>query len=301
MTRFPYHTKHGLTMSLFAKFENFDTILIGKGYNKYGGEWLEINSSEIIVHQYYTEEKIVKTITHNLVFDKFIAIAININSDAVVNIFINTLDNYFKGSYTSWYNWNYNAFVEFNSDVTDVKFSVGNNTFRRPVWLYGDSYFGVNSSRVIGWLKTFGYFNFHVNGLPGQNSPGAFLDFQRSLNFGTPKYLLWCLGMNDNDTDFTNYVNELKMICKEKNIELILTTIPTVRNKNNQIKEQFVRESGLRYVDWSKAVNSNNDGSWYTTSDGKDYQSTDNVHPSEFGARALAMQILLDFPEIMQY
>lgn len=58
---------------------------------------------------------------------------------------------------------------------------------------------------------------------------------------------------------------------------------------------------GLRYIDAAKAVGSNADGEWYGNGTEYDYQSTDNVHPSEYGAKAIATQFLIDFPEIMQY
>ena len=66
---------------------------------------------------------------------------------------------------------------------------------------------------------------------------------------------------------------------------------------NQQIenyKNEIIRSSGYRYIDFAKAVNAEAVGSsWYAG-----MLSTDNVHPTQEGAKALASRFLLDVPEI---
>ena len=62
----------------------------------------------------------------------------------------------------------------------------------------------------------------------------------------------------------------------------------TISNKNS-----IIRSSGLRYIDFYNAVGSTESGSWY---DGM--LSTDGVHPTETGARALFGQAMADFAEL---
>ena len=128
-------------------------------------------------------------------------------------------------------------------------------------------------------------------------------DLKKALNFGTPKFLVWGLGMNDLDTTTSANVqwkdsfDEVMSICKERGITLIAATIPNVPDRINSFKNQVVKTSGLRYIDFAKSVDAEEIGAtWYTGC-----LSNDNVHPTIAGAKALASQVLVDFPEIMQY
>lgn len=165
-----------------------------------------------------------------------------------------------------------------------------------PVWAFGDSYFGVSTNRWIGQIRDFGFFNFLIDGLAGQNSNGAYNDLIKALEFGTPKYLLWCLGMNDEDTVFKSTFDKVKAICLQRGITLIAATIPTVPGRSKEIISQYVRDSGVRYIDFYKAMGAAPEGTWY-----EGYLSSDEVHPTELGAKAQATQVLIDFPELMQY
>ena len=106
--------------------------------------------------------------------------------------------------------------------------------------------------------------------------------------------------MNDGDTSDTvnakwfDILNEVELLCNNSNVELILATIPNVPTIRHDYKNQIVRESGYRYIDFAKAVNAESVGAtWY-----EGMLSNDGVHPTEQGAKALAGRILLDVPEI---
>lgn len=62
---------------------------------------------------------------------------------------------------------------------------------------------------------------------------------------------------------------------------------------------ELVKESSYKYIDITKAVGSDSLGNWYDAGTEYDYQATDNVHPTIYGAKAIANQFLLDVPEIM--
>lgn len=106
--------------------------------------------------------------------------------------------------------------------------------------------------------------------------------------------------MNDGDTvaganaKWKAVYDEVVEICNSKNIELILATIPNVPNIRHDYKNEIIRSSGYRYIDFAKAVNAEEVGSAWD--EGMLY--SDNVHPTELGAKALAKRILLDVPEI---
>lgn len=295
---YPYHIKKCMCMSFYADVTTFDTIYIGKGFEKYRGDWLKIDNTNIVYQHYESETMDRATIAHGLSISSFIKVFMHGDNAGVLHVTLMTLGGIFETTFDAWaYEANYEAFVKSSgSQLTNVKLGATNKDFRKPLWLFGDSYFGVGANRVIGNLKEFGFFDFLVDGLAGQSPSGAYNDLLRCLNFGTPKYLIWCLGMNGSYDDYTTIFTKLKALCEERNITLVLTLIPTVPERDKEELASYIKSTGLRYIDWYKAVGANSSGVWY---DG--YLSSDNVHPTELGAKAISMQFLIDFPEIMQY
>ena len=79
-------------------------------------------------------------------------------------------------------------------------------------------------------------------------------------------------------------------------ITMIGCTIPTVQTRDKETISALVRNSGLRYIDAYKAVGADAEGNWYS-----DYLSSDGVHPTTKGAKAIALQWTIDFPELYIY
>jgi hypothetical protein len=118
------------------------------------------------------------------------------------------------------------------------------------------------------------------------------------------------MGMNNGDKNgvlSTSYVNctlEVLELCKQHGIEAILSTIPTciaVENgpKNNEILYKIGRfaDYDYRIIDFARAVDGYQPQSSATWYEGMLY--SDNVHPDIRGAKALYMQFMHDFPEII--
>ena len=82
-------------------------------------------------------------------------------------------------------------------------------------------------------------------------------------------------------------------VMKEHEITPILMTIPSVKTLKHHAWSEYVRGLGYRYVDVAMAVGSNYDGTWT-----EGLLSSDNIHPSEAGAKIICERVLLDFPEI---
>jgi hypothetical protein len=151
----------------------------------------------------------------------------------------------------------------------------------------------------------------------GDNSEEEFAELQKCLNFGTPKYLLWCLGMNDADTDLTtvnaswlSYVQQVISFCNSNDIVPVLATIPNTPTRMHEAKNAWVKASGYRYIDFARAVHGESfvqdTDTWYGAGTENDYLESaatpsGRVHPTPLGAKALATQVLADFPEIMEY
>ena len=187
--------------------------------------------------------------------------------------------------------------------LTNVYIGFSSADFRQPIWMFGDSYFTHTSTDR--WTYYLGEWNLDrclLNAFPGMNSSEAFAEFSTyiSNSAGLPKYAVWCLGMNDPDSsvtanaDWLSYVRQFVALCVANRITPILATIPCVPSYTHIYKNEWVRASGLRYIDFAKAVNAETTGAtWYTGA-----LSNDNVHPTSIGARLLCLQALKDVPEI---
>ena len=297
ISSYPYFVKKGMCLSLFANVGTFSAIEIGKGYNQFRGRWLKIDGTNIVMQNYTDTVVSGNNIPHGLTIDTFIEVSMCCGDNGKMHVTLQTKGGKFTTEIDWGYEANYAAFVRNDESVlTNVVFNATNLDFRKSVWAFGDSYFGVTNDRVIGQVKNLGFFNFLVDGLAGLGSASAYDDFLRALNFGTPKYLLWCLGMNDTDANHETYFNLVKTKCQKLGITLIGCTIPTVPERSKETISTYVRNNVSRYIDAYTAVGANSSGVWYTG-----YLSNDNLHPTEAGAKAIAMRWLMDFSELMQY
>ena len=194
-------------------------------------------------------------------------------------------------------------YVQSRGGIKKYKFTWSNPQVYKDVWLFGDSYFTFDSARWMYYLMNSDYAdNALVNGVPGDRSLFAKNSLDTCLKMSRPKYLVWCLGMNDGgDGDVSPSANWVAM--KNKLIEyekaygfkLVFSTTPSVPIINHEKKNDWVRNSGYQYVDFASAVGADSDGVWY---DGM--LSADGVHPTEKGAKALYARFMADFPQIMK-
>lgn len=295
---FPMHIKKRNIFSFECDITSFNEIIIGKGFEQYRGRYIKIDNTNITLAAYDGGESQKAQTAHGLTISDFIKLSMYTDNSGYLYIILFTKSGILKYTFDKWeYEANYKPFVKSNGSVlTNVRLTAGCQDFQRPIWAFGDSYFGIATNRWPGVIRDLGFFNFYLNGLAGQGSAGAYNELLKSLEFGTPKWIFWCLGMNDNDETFKQYFDNVKLLCQNKGIEMIASTIPSVPERSKENINTYVKESGVRYVDFYKAVGATPEGTWY---DG--YLSFDDVHPDNLGAQALAMQVLIDFPEIMQY
>lgn len=301
---FPYYIKKGVCLSMHADVTSFNTIYFGKGYSSaqgglyYCGQWLKIDNTNVTVQLRYESTSEPATVQHGLTISGFIRVSMSLDNHGTIHIVINTVSGMFQHDfeYMTFDMANSPFVMSYGSTLANVKLNATCMDFRCPVWAFGDSYFGVNRGRWPGWMKEFGYFNFMLDGLPGIGSRDMIDEVNRALAFGTPKYILWMLGMNDADVAYEYNFNEIKAICQRKGITLILATVPTVPTRSKEYISSLVRSSGYRYIDCYKAVGADSSGNWYPG-----FLDVDGVHPDIKGAQAIATQVLVDFPELMQY
>lgn len=290
-------------MMLYADISSFDSIVVGHGFLSYDGSALLIDSTNVQVIKYAPSAEVIKTVAHGLTISDFIGVSISVDNQRKANILITTKMGGFALNDVSWGGCSGSPFVRpRNCTLTNCKLTFACKDYQKGIWAFGDSYMTTTAkTRYPYYLYELGIDNYFLDAFGGRNSKQALESLNNALKYGTPKYLLWFLGMNDPDqvstsnTDWFEVYNEIITICKEKNIVPVFATIPCTPSNNNYYKNRVVSYSGYRYVDFAKAVGATETGS--TWNDG--LLSSDNLHPSEEGAKVLANQLLIGFPELI--
>lgn len=194
------------------------------------------------------------------------------------------------------------AEVDDSSTINNCILSYYAKGWNKPVWLFGDSYFNCTSSaRWTSYLTKNGYDNYMLNGYTGRNSAAALLSLKTELQYAAPKEIIWCMGMNDADEEEINsnwieVINELIEICENNNITLVLATIPTCPAFNNDYKNEYVKNSGYRYIDFAQSVGAYENIEWYS---GMLENGERRIHPTSSGALALYSEAVSTCPELL--
>ena len=234
---------------------------------------------------------------HGLVLSHHISVRIDTgnNKKAVISVTDETGKTY--ELQTEWVCGHGDVVAE-NKDgsYTKCKLTFYPSEYRQKVWAYGDSYFDLwpwicNAKGASHWM---------IDGFSGRGSTDALKSLKLALKHATPSIVLWCLGMNDPDTEteisasWLENIKKVKAICDENNITLIPTTIPNVPTRNHSFKNAYVRENFSRYVDISESLGAETSTSWYSglLPDG-------DIHPSDAGRVLIAQKVMCEVPEII--
>ena len=286
-----------------CKVEQFSSLSVGKGKQEYNGAFVTVTEDELLITNNATAatERYTIDIDPQNTFE--IVIDVDTASKAEVIVDINNESFSFKG--LDWDARKGAVFAEAgeNTELTDCSLNYYCKDWKKPIWMMGDSYFNATSeARWTSYLPKDEGRNFLLNGYPGRNSEAAITSLKVMLKYGTPEEIIWCLGMNDGDEgkineSYERAIEELMTICKEKNIELVLSTIPSCPDVNNDYKNEFVKNSGYKYIDFADAVGAY-DSVWW---DDEMLNTSDEVvcHPTEKGAAAFYEQAINTCPELL--
>ena len=305
---YPQYLKRNATVSFGATISAFSQIKVGVKGTYFC--LAQIDSTNIsIIHNTGT----IKTEAHGLNISGWIDVVLKVE-ELNVEISIHSLDGYKKITATLPYRELYGrptVEVDENTTLTDVSLRGYCDDFQKSIWFVGDSYTSCTEVRWTGQMLNFGIDNWMLLGLAGGKSKDLYEDLLLALKYGTPTYLVWCMGMNDADngslnTDYKKYFELVKAKCDELGIIMIPATVPCVKTsanptyaRDNSYKNAFIKASGLRYIDLAKAVGGDTftEDAWY-----EGYLETKSpwIHTSELGAKAQMAQIIRDFPEILR-
>jgi hypothetical protein len=274
-------------------------ITVGKGADQSYGAHIVVDATKVY---YYigTSSEPYAQYDHGLTLKDYIAIEYRIGFSLLVSLKLTT-----NGG--AWTQTNINGdmrrgkfYVVNSGDAVNGRFSYYNKSWEAATQVYGDSYLTFANTRWLHYMRDLDGKNLFLNGYPGRASAKALTEVKKTMKHAKrPERIVWCLGMNDGDNGAVNStwkscVEELMEICEEQGIELILTTTPNVPTVDNTYKNEYVRNSGCRYIDFAAAVGADNGTVWY---DGM--LSSDGVHPDVQGGLALYTQAIADVPELI--
>ncbi len=295
------NNKH-LTFSCDIKSLNEgEKIVFGHGETEYAASYIEIDATHVRVFEHTAETSKRAEYEHGLRIEEYINVSLDTGfGDAFLTV--GTSTGTYKSPKFPWLGRNGMIFAFGTSEkLENVTLNWYCGDYKKDVWLFGDSYFNACSeARWTSYLIKDGHTEHLMVGFPGMGSRTAIRDFKLALSHAVPKYAVWCMGMNDPDNeesineDYLASCEEFLKLCAENGIVPVFSTIPNVPQRINGYKNAWVKSSGFRFIDFSRAVGGNALGSaWY---DGM--LDADMVHPTPLGAKALYAQFLVDFPEI---
>lgn len=296
--------KKNKQLVFFGRVNTMGTLKIFHGENIYNSGWMELDNTNISVYTYDTEPRLRKSVEHGLTINNYIGIIATTGNHNNLSIRIITNGGLFDVDNIYWSASNgMIKVVSDGCDMENITVSWNCDDFKKPIWMFGDSYFDFqNTARWPYYMIQWGFDNCAAFGFPGAKSSDVYPEWIRCLSHGRPKYAVWCLGMNDIDnissinSDWEKYINQFINDCNQAYIEPILATIPNTPNRRHTYKNEFVKTSGYRYIDFAKAVGAND----YPSNWDNGMISDDNTHPLEEGAKALAIRALTDIPELLQ-
>lgn len=308
-TDFPTGNKKGDRYNFACDVTSFNGLVFCKGYQtNYGGRWFYIDGTSVTLYgMTSTSQTTIEQVSHQLQIESFLYVNVAITDDGVAKFVLKTKG----GEYTHDFNgWGLNSrgtlkVLNDGSSLANCILTANNVYFKCPIWYFGASWEGVESSRVFGQLQTLGYFNFLANAWSGRSGTQMFNDFQLALNFGMPRMLVAIIANMQIDTEaqintYKTLFNNIKALCDEKGIELVVRTHPNTDAKDYDVAiNPFILSSGVRIVDYYKAMKDPNKTWTSGTNDCYDGYMDSTSHPTTAGAQALALRVLADIPEIM--
>lgn len=307
LTDFPKFSHNRTGITAIAYFTNFTDMSVGN--NQSGGVAVKVDNTNVyfLLNPNTDTENAWETFAHGLTITTFLKVEIYVTKFGTVKVIIFTNGGIKVINSSVYYSFCHTIMVKSSAALEKVTISAVCGAFRCPVWAFGDSYFGESAPRVGYQMRELGFKDMYWSFLSGGHGYNLEPDFELALNFGVPKFVVWAIGMNDEDSDtaisatWLQYTEKLLALCVEKGITPIFCTIPNVPGspgafRNHSFKNAWIKASGYRYIDTEAAVGAQADGTWYPG-----MLSSDNIHPSVLGAQAIATQWLIDFPEVMEY
>jgi hypothetical protein len=281
---------------------DFEGIRIGRGAGQtlYSNYWADVEPGKVTIYRYVGWRDSLVCVSHDLRIRKNLVVDLVYGEGLTAELKLKSGGNEVSVQ-IPWSGGGEPFIKNLGSKSIKAKLRFITKEFDHPIWIIGDSYIcWTSKERWPYYLYSEGYRNWMADHYPGSGSEQMIICFRNDIKNGKPKYAVWAIGMNDGSDTATEpgriwlrTVKQFIDICNKNGIIPILTTTPSVPRRDHSKKSEWVRASGLRYIDFSAAVTKNDGREW-----GAGLLSKDEVHPTPEGAKALAEQVLKDLPEI---
>lgn len=295
------NSKQNNTIGFFCNIDfDFGSVRVSHGLSATHSRSSSVVVDGTNVYLYDDVNTLIGTYPHNLNISDFLQISIIVGNSYKCSVFVTTKGGFFIKKDLDWNGCTESVKVEsISGTLTNLKLTWQVSDYNHKTWCFGDSYFDY----WIPIIKTrFGLNGYMLDSHSGRNSKQALTSFKLAIKKAIPQNVLWCMGMNDPDTDaeinasWKNTYDELSAICEEKGINLIIATIPNTPDRNHTFKNALIKASGKRYVDIAHAVGADTyPSSWY---DGM--IASDNVHPGSIGSKVIANEMIVECPELAE-
>lgn len=283
-----------------ANFENMGSVRIAHGTSYDSNRSASIVVDTTNIYLYDKSTNLRATYAHGLTMDKFITVSIVVGQTKTAKIILTTANGRFIQDNAFWGGCREDVTAQaISGTFTNARLTWYVPDYNYDLWAFGDSYFD-----FWGWdiIENLGFHNFMFDGFGGRGSRRAFESLNLALEKAIPKKILWCLGMNDPDTEtaidaeWKETVDSIIDLCNKKGIELILCTIPETPVTVHTFKNAYIKASGKRYVDVCHAVGADVSNTWY---DGlRNNTESDKIHPTNLGKRVIADYMITNVPEL---
>ena len=169
---------------------NFDTLIIGKGMERYQSSYLLITRDSIIFN-IITHVKTRNAYKHNLRLKGDLSINIQRKVNSANVTIINEKDTF---KIISGFVGMDNPFIHsLGSFINVSKFEFTCNDYYSDVYVFGDSYVSCYSPTRWPYYLYNNSFKFLCDGLPGGNSIDSYDYINSAFSVNKPKYVIWCL------------------------------------------------------------------------------------------------------------
>lgn len=187
-----------------GKVNQFTAIQLGKGIDgEVWGWYLEVDKDVVRIHD-KQNECVAAEYFHGLSVKDYIGIDILADLNGTATIEINTNGGRWVQNIVPWIATVGTLYVKSVGDnqIRNCQLSYYCNGWDKDIWLYGDSYFSMtDKARWTSYLVEQNCNNILLNGRSGKTSVEALTSLKVELQYGCPKTIVWCMGMNDGDSE----------------------------------------------------------------------------------------------------
>ena len=285
-----------------CRFSSFTSIELGQAVKSAKGAYVKVDGTNVYVYLGASATP-YSTTAHGLTISDFLSVTILGKKNSRGSLVLVSAGGSFTIADFAWAATNGDVSFTPQMAATDVKLSYSAKNLMDDVFLFGDSYISYAPNRETAYLDIlYDVYEYPLcSGFSGASSADCVAALMTYLQKTYPKYIAWLPGMNDEDENtavsqtWLDGVSFVLDVCANYKAIPVFATVPNVPTELHTFKNAYLRASDYRFIDLAGAVGANEAGSHWNPSAAL---SADEVHPTELGAKLLAAQIVLDFPEL---